>query len=243
MKVGVLMIGSLYWSCHPVREKWRKERLVKDGQVRVKAPIRYGRFSTVPRSYTMVFSAGLDTAQFGNAIVLPFRKKITRIDQLVREARHLWGAERKRKPSETVSSGWGCIGLLPNSRGRISAKIVADWKERVAGEESYPVLKSEDGEEPAVDASGILRIRWPKTTGGSELDFDALLATATDPCIEDGQYATVRQIANAWMKPPGKDHVSYFVNNRANGITTAQDDEIADLLWPICHRDGHRPRA
>ena len=73
MRMGVLMIGSLYWSCHPVREQWRSERLVKDAIVRVKAPIRYGRRSTLPRSYTMVFSEGLDHAQFGNAIVLPFR--------------------------------------------------------------------------------------------------------------------------------------------------------------------------
>lgn len=241
MKIGVLMIGSLYWSCHPLREKWRNERLVKDAIVRVKAPIRYGRFSDGPRSYTMVFSAGLGPAQFGNAIVLSFVKKITCIDHLIREAQHLWGAERNRKPSKSISGTWGCIALRHNSRGRIPDKVVADWKGYVAGVESYPELKSEDGEDPAVDASGILRIRWPKITGGSELDFDALLATATNPCIsKEGRYATVRQIADAWMKPPGKKHVSYFVNNRANGITTAQDEEIADLLGPICHRDGHR---
>lgn len=242
MKMGVLMIGSLYWCCHPVREKWRNERLVKDAQVRVKAPIRYGRFSTLPRSYTMVFSAGLDRARFGDAIVLPFRKNIACIDDLIDEARHLWGAERKCKPSESISGDWGCIALLPNPRGRIPANIVADWKEHVAGEKSYPVLKSEDGEAPAVDASGILGIRWPKISGCSDLDFDALLATATDPSIsKDGQYATVQQIADAWMKPPGKEHVSYFVNNRVNGIGTAQDEAIADLLGPICHRDGRRP--
>ena len=242
MKMGVLMIGSLYWSCDPEREKWRNERLVKDAQVRVKAPIRYGRFSTLPRSYTMVFSVGLGPAQFGNAIVLPFLKKITCIDHVIREAQHLWGAERNGKPSESISGTWGCIALLPNERGRIPAKIVADWKEYVAGVKSYPALKSEDGEDPAVDASGILGIGWPKTSGGCDLDFDALLAAATNPCIdEEGRYPTVQQIADAWMKPPGNEQISYFVNNRANGITTAQDEEIADLLGPICQRDGHRP--
>ena len=242
MKMGVLMIGSLYWSCHPLREKWRNERLVKDAKARVKAPIRYGRLSTLPRSYTMVFSAGLDQARFGDAIVLPFRKNITRVDHLIREARHLWGAERKCKPSESISGTWGCIALLPNPCSRIPAKFVADWKEHVAAEGSYPELKSEDGEAPAVDASGILGIRWPKISGDFDLDFDALLATATDPSIsKEGRYATVLQIADAWMKPPGKEHVSYFVNNRANGITTAEDEEIADLLGPICHRGCHRP--
>lgn len=231
MKIGVLMIGSLYWSCHPVREKWRNERLVKHARVRVKAPIRYGRFSTLRRSYTMVFSAGLDQAQFGDAIVLPYRKNITRIDHLIREARHLWGAERKCEPSESISSRWGCIALLPNLCRPMPETIVDGWAKTVSTEEIYGDLQSEDHEPPAVDESGILRIGWPQTPGGSNIDFDALLATATDPSIsKDGRYATVRQIADAWMKPPGKEHVSYFVNNRANGIATAQDEEIADLL-------------
>ena len=190
----------------------------------------------------MVFSAGLEHARFGDAIVLPFRKNITLIDHLIREARHLWGAERKCKPSESISGSWGCIALLPNPCRPIPETIVDGWAKRVSTEKIYRNLQYEDGEKAAVDASGFLRIGWPQTPGGSNIDFDALIATATDPSIdEEGRYATVRQIADAWMKPPGNDHVGYFVNNRANGITTAQDEEIADLLGPICHRDGHRP--
>ncbi len=239
MKIGVLMIGSLYWSCHSVREQWRKKRLIKDGQVRVKAQIRYGRRSRKRgNSYTMVFSEGLDPARYGDAIVLPFRNPITHSDHLIREARHLWAAERKCKRLEGISGDWGCIALFPNPRGGIPGEIVEDWANHVSGQEIYPELKFSDGEAAAVDASGILRIQWPRTLCDSEIEFDALLATATDPHIDKGRYATVQEIADAWTIGLGKEFVSYFENNRSNGIRTAQDQEIKDLMKLKCRRQG-----
>ena len=43
MKIGVLIIGSLYWEEKPHRDKWRRERLCVESRQHVKVPIRYGR--------------------------------------------------------------------------------------------------------------------------------------------------------------------------------------------------------
>ena len=64
----------------------------------------------------------------------------------------------------------------------------------------------------------------------SELEFDALLGTATNPTIENGKYPSERAIAKAWSTPEGKRHISYFDNNVSSGITTWQDREIKRWL-------------
>ena len=112
MKLGVLIIGSLYWDDKPHRNKWRRERLCVDSQQHVKAPIRYGRLShSRGCSYTMVFSASLSEEQFGQAIVVPFKSK-----DLISEAECLWTAERppNKKPNGRISADWGRVALVEN---------------------------------------------------------------------------------------------------------------------------------
>ena len=100
----------------------------------------------------------------------------------------------------------------------------------VSRESGYGQLKRADGEPAAVDSGGILNIPWPQVLNGSELEFDALLGTATDPHISKGQYPTAQGISEMWIKTADDDHVDYFWNNRSNGITTFQDKEIEKLL-------------
>ena len=55
-RIGIMMIGSLYWDKDRTRVNWRKNRLSKE-EFDVFAPIRYGRLSKKRGStYTMVFS-------------------------------------------------------------------------------------------------------------------------------------------------------------------------------------------
>lgn len=46
MRIGVLIIGSLYWDGSAARCQWRHDRLGCGGQRKVRAPIRYGRKSS-----------------------------------------------------------------------------------------------------------------------------------------------------------------------------------------------------
>ena len=89
MRIGVLIIGSLYWDDKPPRDVWRAERLDLFRRQNVRAPICYGRRSrSRGETYTMVFSLGLGVEDFGNAIAIPCRSH-----NPVEEAEWLWAAE------------------------------------------------------------------------------------------------------------------------------------------------------
>lgn len=229
MKIGVLMIGSLYWDS--ARKEWRDDRLVDTNPKRVRVPIRYGRRSSKRGcTYTMVFSAGLERDKFGQAIVLPCRQRASTIEKLLEEATCLWAAESKLKRMERICRSWGCVALLPNPKQELAEGLIAEWKSHVSGVSGYPRLKPAKGEPEAVSKSGILNISWPQLLDGAELEFDALLGTATDPQIDNGEYPSDRAIAEAWKTPQGKRHISYFDNNVTSGIATWQDRDIKRWL-------------
>ena len=233
ISVGVLIIGSLYWDDSDIRTKWR-ERLELDASKHVRAPIRYGRQSgSRGRSYTMVFSGSLSEEQFGCGIVVPCKQSVGTPEELVREAKHLWAAEEKSESTERVSAGWGCVGLVRNPDRLVPEALMKNWRALIAKEGNcgYGQLAHAANEKPALDRhSGFLNVAWPGTQDGSTLDLDLLLATATDPTIEDGRYASARHIAGGWTTPEGKKHVNYFWKNRAHGITTFEDAEIKQVL-------------
>ena len=225
MNIGVLMIGSLYWDC--ARIEWRGARLVEANPKRVRVPIRYGRRSSKRGgTYTMVFSAGLERDKFGQAIVLACRQRVSTVEQLWEEATRLWAAERKCKRTESICRSWGCVALLPNPKRELPQGFIAGWKSRVAGQSGYPRLEPAKGERAAVSEGGILNIPWPQLLDGKDLEFDALLGTATNPTINNGDYPSAEAIASAWTERRGKEHIEYFHNNVSNGITTWQDRAI-----------------
>ena len=226
--LGVLVIGSLYWENKPKRKKWRRERLNLKHKQYVWTPIRYGRCSqTRGESYTMVFSAGLNKAKFGRAIVIPCNSQ-----NIVEEARHLWTAEGGKNG---ISACWGCAGLLLNPNSKVPAKQLHSWCELVANESCYGQLSSARDEPVAVNSCGFLNVPWPKPEGDSNLELDALLATATSPKIVNGCYPSVKRIAKAWVTPRGREHVDYFCKNRESGIQTFQDDDILKHLRDFGH--------
>lgn len=230
MKIGVLMIGSLYWD--PARKAWRSSRLVDGPPVYVSVPIRYGRrSSTRGNTYTMVFSTKLeDTQEHGQAIVLPCRNAVTTASDLIDEAKRLWAAESNRACSNRISKSWGCVALLPNPSRGLTEGILDCWAKHVSSESGYGSLRSAHGERKVVDKRGILQILWPKELDGSESGFDALLGTATNPHLPNGDYASAQTIAEAWKNPKGAKYRDYFINTHTNGITTFQDEEIKAWL-------------
>ena len=228
IRIGVLMIGSLYWSTRRHREKWRRKRLDMAAMQHVSVPIRYGRRSAGwSCSFTMVFSTELRDDQLGRGILVPCRS-----DDLLREVTALWTAETPdgENPEKRISAGWGCVALLQNSERPISKQLRDQWTWRVSQEPCYGKLNSANGEEVVVDDSGFLKIAWPTTDTGTDPGFDVILATATNPTIVGGEYPPVEDIAAAWRVGKGKADGRYFRNNRCHGIRTFQDEKIAKLL-------------
>ena len=228
MQIGVLIIGSLYWDDSVPRTAWRCERLDVERKVRVRVPIRYGRRSTTRGcTYTMVISSGLDKENFGTAIAVPCTS-----EDLFTEAEHLWAAERDAAdgPDGTIARGWGRVGLLERPSGPLDRKKRERWTDCVHGKPCYGNLPHGRDERPAIGKSGFLSIEWPETVNGSPLEWDVLLATATCPTLDKGEYPSPGTIAQAWQTPKGKSEVKYFWNNRKNGIETFQDAEIEAML-------------
>ena len=231
LSLGVLIIGSLYWDCNRKREEWRRERLDLNYEQYVRAPIRYGRRSQRRgNSYTMVFSARLDKAKFGTAIVIPCKSR-----DLVEEGRYLWAAERKCKVSNCISANWGCVGLLLNSDCCVPTEQCNRWNKLIAGDPCYGQLTSAEKGLLSVSEGGFLNIPWPKLTDGSTLMLDALLATVTAPTLDKGRYPSAEKIAKAWATCEGRKHISYFWKNKKNGIRTFQDEEILGHLRGFGH--------
>ena len=78
---------------------------------------------------------------------------------------------------------------------------------------------------------GFLNIAWPKGVDGTDIQLDAILATATNPTPVHGEYASARVIAEAWKTSSGEKEAHYFWNNRKFGIETFEDGEIEELLY------------
>lgn len=228
IRIGVLMIGSLYWSDLPHRKQWRRDRLDVTAKQYVSVPIRYGRRSSGwGCSFTMVFSTELGQDQLGRGILVPCRS----VD-LFEEATALWAAESAKgeNPKKRISGGWGCVALLENPEHPIPKALRERWTQRVSTEPCHGKLNSAVGEEVAVDDNGFLNISWPTTQKDVEPSVNVILATATNPTIVEGRYPPVENIAAAWRVGKGKADGRYFRNNQRNGIETFQDEKIEELL-------------
>lgn len=232
MRVGILIIGSLYWDPVPVRAAWRHNRLDLPDVRRVSAPIRYGRLSVSRgHTFTMVFSQSCsDPDRLGTALVARAVAECATPDDLIMEAQHLWAAERNQMEIGPVSASWGRTGLLVNPESSIPASFLERWQ-RLPGRKRKPA-PTEAGEAAVIDEeSGLALIAWPSDleTGRPLEGYDALLMTATVPTLQSGRYPTAADVADAWIHDRG-GRVAYFHSNRQHGITTFQDDEIEGLL-------------
>lgn len=237
--VAILTIGSLFWSDEESRQTWRGKRLAIDRATRVRAPIRYGRWSS-RSGYMMVFSCGLGAEQFGWALAVPCRAAVDSFAQLAAEAEALWAAEdTKASNPGGLAAKWGAVGLLSNPNRTGLDSLTAEWSQRVASEhEIYKGFPSVDGEVPAVTPAGLLAIPWPVTESGTPFEVDLLLATPTVPRDRHKShvYATPQQIATAFQTATRKR--KYFDETRKVGISTAFDTQILQYLELNGRGDG-----
>jgi len=100
----------------------------------------------------------------------------------------------------------------------------------VAQERRYGGLNHANDEPELVSSTGLLNIGWLQSMDSQPLGVDIVLATATNPTISNGRYATSKEIADAWTSRSGSVHAKYYWNNRSHGITTFQDADIASYL-------------
>jgi len=231
---AVLIIGSLWWDTLEIRNTWRIDRL-KENVQKVYAPIRYGKSSkTWGYTYTMVFSQLCYRKGYGlgTAILVPFKKSINSAGDLIKEAAELWKAEKKARENRSleVSLGWGAVGLKVKPGLEISDKIVQGWVKHYR-EQTVTFQQAQLKTEKAIiDDDGFLQIRWLNIVEkNTPVEFDFVLATATQPTLENGKYPSARLIAHAWCND-NQDNVRYFRNNLAKGITTFQDGTISRFM-------------
>jgi hypothetical protein len=229
LKIGILIIGSLWWDKIHGRPDWREKYLCPAEAINVPAPIRYGRFSAKRDSYTMLFSS---SAGPGQAKVVPCANSIREPKDLVEESERLWSAEAE--VNGQISSIWqsgrdggGVVLCINEERSSNNHDLVIDaWKQRVLKEptvySNFP--KSPDDKSSLVSKEGILSF-WPNSV---KLDF--LLATANYPFKLDkpAPFPDPGAIANAWLK--NLDKLEYFNGNCGNDIRTFQDEQIALVL-------------
>ena len=159
MKCGILITGSLRWDDKkPKRAVWRERRLKMDEEIRVRAPIRYGRMSgSWGETYTMTFRQGDPS---GTAILVPCQREIKKIEDLKDEAEELWKAEEAKKTEDVklepgkIGKKWGVVGAL--------------FGKDLAGESLAPAWTKCFQEYGAhglsvVGNDGVLKINWPET--------------------------------------------------------------------------------
>lgn len=209
MKCGILIIGSLFWDADTAgRAEWRRDRLTMEMSGLVRAPIYYGRKS-VKRggTFTMTFR---QEEPSGFARLVPCKRDVESIDDLVEEARALWKAEAPDSKVGKIAAGWGSVGVLfGNADAR--ERLASDWSERFKGSGGKALS--------VVTADGEFDIPWPNDLDGKPIELDIVLATATDP--ETSQPAA-ESVADAWMKQAG-GYETYFLQNVRHGIRTADD--------------------
>ncbi|WP_434711565.1 hypothetical protein NMA58_18620 [Rhizobium sp. YTUHZ045] len=216
MKCGILIIGSLLWDDETEgRKRWRDDRLDLTNAIRVHVPIDYGRISS-SRSNTFTMVLRSEGPQ-GTGILVPCRRDVATIDDLVAEASALWKAEAPKAKTGALGSGWGSVGVLFRE-GASNGGLAESWQAyfKKMGTKSLAVVGS----------NGYLNIPWPVTEGGAAAELDLLLATATVP---EKVPPSPEAIARAMLCQTG-GHENYFLNNVLHGIRTASDDEIFTII-------------
>lgn len=232
---GVLIIGSLFWDSNNNRDTWRLNTFGDSYWLHkrdVKAPLLYGRYSKERKCPTMVFQSINNTGDnLGNGLFLPFRREALTLDQLFLHSQDLSEAEGNRsrlliKGSETK---W-CIVLawlndnMPEEKRDL---FIEYWRNKYnpsITQELIDNFKYDNEQNSVLNLNGILQFNWPPELS----DIDIVFVTQTQPCTLNGSKqapSSPEIIATQILQRP-----EYFIKNRLNGITTANDYYIIKHL-------------
>jgi hypothetical protein len=235
-RAGVLMIGSLLWDNTKGRKPWREHYFGENfypNIIDVQVPIRYGRYSTGRKCPTMVFSQDfLKSEKFGVGKFLPFKNHRMTISELISAAKDL--SEAEGSTSRNFLKGgktkkWCIMSYLINNQltGDKREAILKNWANNYEQELNSDLLdnfKMNSEKESLIDKQGYLRVEWPK----SLLSYDLILTTQTKPRkTKDNcsNYLNTLELASEFFEKP-----EYFIKNKLNGISTADDTEIIGQL-------------
>jgi hypothetical protein len=176
----------------------------------------------------MIFS-NHPTTEVGRGYIVGFNEVITNPEILERQAFALAKAEGVCTDQQRLlSKSWGAVGLLVNPRIDSKDKLGGDrikssWTNlfQKYGDSCDPSQFRIGDEAPVIDKDRFLHIYWTPEMNA----FDFLIATPVVP--KPKTVLTARTIAERMNE---KEYRDYFDNNRANNITTFQDDEILEYL-------------
>lgn len=229
MRIGVLVLGSLYWEDASNRRSWRERRLSLEQCVQVRAPVRYWRKSeSRGHSFTMVLTR--EAGGKGTALLIPCVRKVQTLNDVAKEATALWQAEAPqwRRLPLGGRAGWGTVGLLANPGSEDACHLEAEWRCWAADSSNLqPVGRGIPVEQ------GVLQIAWPeRDVDGERTGVDLLLATANRP---EATPPEPHVIADAWIRNSRRTDTDcesvihserYFFHNVSASIRTPDDEAI-----------------
>jgi len=247
LRGGVIIIGSLLWQDDrdpdkgdKIRLDWRQKHLETGSRMLVRLPIRYGRYSR-DHVYTMVFFRACQADNLlGTGYVVPLKGTID-IDGLIRAAREMATAEGMagRFVGRGATNPWASMGILVNETSvdpEMAALLRSRWAAEFAGDgggkdvAEYAIA----GEHPSISAEGKLEIPWPRAeTPAQQSAIDGLnflIASSTKPLYEIASVSRYPSPADIARSVQGDARRRYFHSNRANAITTFEDEAVITAL-------------
>lgn len=245
IKGGVIIMGSLFWEDenNAIQEKadickgknrreWRNSYLDLKLTEKTKIPILYGRCSSSRKcTYTMVFSnLALDKESYG--LVIPYKSEIDFSNYLnfKRQAQILADIEGISKDGNRLRKSWGCIGLYINPKSTFSSIIAKNWQTLRLTDSEYQKKATQYRLKEGYDASLLTDDYLLSKECSINTDIDFLYFTYIKPehrNKKEQRFPTPQEIAEEMLR---SGYQTYFCQNRASGIITAEDNEIISYL-------------
>jgi hypothetical protein len=250
IKGGVIIMGSLFWENEKncvegkeiegkVRREWRELNLKTETQS-IRVPTRYGRFSgkkNRKETYTMVLSREY-LERLGTALVVPFKELFSLTEEAEKEKITSQLKELSKvegifeSPNNLLAKDWSAISIWINPNSSYHDEIKTYWQTDIITNSinGYANKNYEWSDGTLLDKN--FQLQLPIAS-----DFDFLLCTYMLPRYERGDvdsdrqknlskgYPTAQMIGEA-ISTSNPPYVTYFAENRVNGITTSDDEEI-----------------
>jgi hypothetical protein len=248
IKGGVMIMGSLFWedekNCVKGNEKvgkerriWRRNNLDLSQTKRIPLPIRYGRISSQnsrKSTYTMVLSREY-LNHLGTALVVPFRNPFlinekTKIREQVIKLAKVEGIQKTKKVK--FARCWSAISIWINPNSQYLNQLRNYWLKNIIGKSTHAYSGKSYEWSDGTLLDNNFQLQLPIVS-----DSDFLLCTYILPKYENTQdYDDCNRTQNMQNDYPKAEkigeaiaqsgYVTYFAENRVNGIVTSDDEEI-----------------
>lgn len=256
IKGGVIIMGSLFWENEKncvkgketegkARRRWRESNLDVKQTKQLLLPVRYGRFSgkkNRKETYTMVLSRDY-LKKLGTGLVVPFKRNFllnekTKIKEQIERLAIVEGIQKGSR--KVFAKCWGAVTIWINPNSIYLDQIKNYWKNNIIGRNIYGYQRKSYEWSDGTLLDNSFQLQLPIS---SNLDF--LLCTYILPKYEEYPvgvndcdriqnmhhgYPTPKMIGEAIVN---STYVTYFSENRVNGIGTFDDEEIFRYISKI----------